>query len=75
MNPLQILKMAMGKMNPQQIINTLFNKSTNPMLTNLQKMAQNGDTQGVENFARNFFKEQGRDFDKEFSQFMGNMKK
>ena len=75
MNPMQLLKMAIGKMSPQQIINTLFSKNNNPMMNNLKEMAQNGDKQGVENFARNLFKEQGRDFDKEFSEFMGKMGK
>lgn len=75
MNPMQILKMAMGKMTPQQIINTLFTKNNNPMMTNLKKMADEGNSQGVETFARNLFKEQGRDFDKEFQEFMGQFKK
>ena len=32
------------------------------------------DTQGIEEFARNYYKEQGKDFDKEFSEFMDNFK-
>lgn len=74
-NPLQTIKNAMAVLNPQQLVNNLFAKQNNPMLNNLREMAQKGDTQGVETFARNLFKEQGRDFDKEFSQFMGNFKK
>lgn len=75
MNPMQILKMAMGKMTPDQIVNVLFSKNNNPMMKNLKEMAQNGDNQGVENFARNICKEKGIDFDKEFSKFMGNFQK
>jgi hypothetical protein len=45
------------------------------MINNLIGMAKNGDTQGVENFARNLFNERGRDFDKEFAEFMNNMKR
>ena len=37
------------------------------------KSAQNGDTKQIEEFARNMFKEQGRDFDTEFKQFMQNL--
>lgn len=74
-NPLQAIKNAMSVLNPQQMVNNLFAKQNNPMLNNLKEMAQKGDKEGVENFARNLFKEQGRDFDKEFSQFMGNFKK
>lgn len=74
MNPIQILQGFLGKgMSPQQIIGQMMGKS-NPMITNLITMAKKGDTQGVETFARNMFKEKGRDFDKEFSEFRSNFK-
>ena len=38
------------------------------------KKAKEGDSKGVENFARNLFKEQGRDFDKEFAEFRKNFR-
>ncbi|MBQ7798735.1 MAG: hypothetical protein IJ371_06400 [Clostridia bacterium] len=46
----------------------------NPIFKEVITKAQNGDAQGVEQFARNLFKEQGRDFDKEFGEFMKNFK-
>ena len=46
----------------------------NPMITNLMNMMQTGDSKGVEDFARNIFKEKGRDFDKEFGEFKKNFK-
>lgn len=71
MNPIEIIKGFMSKgVNPQQIITNMINKDSNPMMQNLMKMAQNGNTQEVENFARNICKERGIDFDKEFSNFM-----
>ena len=42
----------------------------NPVFNNLISMADKGDTQGVETFARNVLKERGLDFDKE----MANMR-
>lgn len=48
--------------------------SNNPVMGNLIDMANKGDTKGLENFARNLFKEKGRDFDEEFSEFMHNFK-
>lgn len=55
--------------------NMILNKQiNNPILKEVISKAQNGDSKGVEEFARNLFKEQGRDFDKEFSQFMKNFK-
>lgn len=53
---------------------TVQNNNANPMFINLIKMAEEGDSKGVENFARNLFKEQGRDFDKEYSEFKKNFK-
>ena len=43
-------------------------------VNNLIQMAQKGQTKEVEEFAKNLFKEQGRDFDKEFAEFMKNFK-
>lgn len=62
--------------NPIQMFkNMILNKQiNNPILKEVISKAQNGDSKGVEEFARNLFKEQGRDFDKEFSQFMKNFK-
>lgn len=72
-SPIQMIKSLMGKgNNPQTIVQQMT--GNNPMLNNLMRMAQKGDSKGVESFARNLFKEQGRDFDKEFSQFMNNFK-
>lgn len=64
MNPLDMLKQFKGK-NPQEIAMQLIGNNNNPVINNLITMAKNGDSKGVENFARNIFKEQGRDFDAE----------
>lgn len=75
MNPLDMIKNFMsGGKNPQEIAMQMIGNNNNPVIQNLIKMAQNGDYQGVEEFARNFYKQQGRDFDKEFSQFMNNFR-
>ena len=62
-------------MNPREILANFMSKNQNPMFNNLINMAQKGDSKGVENFARNLFKERGRDFDKEFAEFMGKIKR
>ncbi|HIS12696.1 MAG TPA: hypothetical protein IAB40_06290 [Candidatus Onthocola stercoravium] len=70
-NPIEMIKGLMGKgESPQQMITNMISQNSNPMMQNLMKMAQNGNTQEVENFARNICKEKGIDFDKEFSNFM-----
>ena len=66
MNPYEILKAIK---NPQEYVLGMLGTNTNPMLKNLVEMARNGDTKGVENFARNLFKEQGQDFDEIMKNF------
>lgn len=65
-NPLDIIKMIK---NPQQFVMNMVKQNTNPMLNNLIQMAQKGDTKAIENFARNFFKEKGQDYDQIMSNF------
>lgn len=67
MNPIQVLSKFKGQ-SPQQIAMKLIGNTNNPVINNLVQMAKNGDRQGIENFARNVLKEQGRDFDKEYAQ-------
>lgn len=55
--------------NPQEFVLQSLSTNTNPMIKNLVEMAKNGDTQGIENFARNFFKENGQDYDQIMSMF------
>ncbi len=70
MNPIEMIKEFIGKgMNPQQILGNVMKNNSNPVFNNLIEKAKEGDSKGVENFARNLFKEQGRDFDKEFAEF------
>jgi hypothetical protein len=74
MNPIEILRGFMGKGgNPQELVMKAMGMSSgNPMISNLVNMAKQGNSQGVEQFARNYLKEKGMDFDKEFNSFMSN---
>ena len=57
-NPIQMLK------------NMIMNKQlNNPILKEVITKAQNGDSKGLETFARNLYKEQGKNFDEEFNNF------
>lgn len=70
MNPIELIKNYMTKgLTPKGIVKSIV--GNNPILSNLIDMAEKGDNQGVEQFARNMLKERGLDFDKE----MANMKK
>lgn len=73
MNPMQILQNFMGKGgNPQQLVQKAMANNTNPMIANLVNLAQTGNKEQIEQFARNYCKERNIDFDKEFNSFMSN---
>lgn len=72
MNPLNMIKGMMGNMNPKNMAMNMLKNNTNPIFNNLIDMANKGDTKGVENFARNYMKEQGRNYDEEFNKFINN---
>ena len=69
-NPLNRIKSFIKQQgNPKELLINFMQQNNNPMINNLIDMANKGNTKEVENFARNLYKEQGRDFDKEFIQF------
>lgn len=71
MNPIGIIKNFMQKgLNPEQMISNMISQNSNPIMQNLMQMAQKGNSKEVEDFARNICKERGIDFDREFSNFM-----
>lgn len=72
MNPGNLIKQYMLQgLTPQNILQRM--NIRNPILNNVVTMAKNGDTQGVENFARNICKQKGLDFDTEFSKFKNSI--
>ena len=75
---MEILKDFVGKGgNPQQLLQKAMGmtNNSNPMISNLVNLAQSGNKEQVEQFARNICKERGIDFDKEFNAFMSNFNK
>ena len=69
---LNILKSGNPQLVATQIIQQNF--SSDPMMQNLLKMAQNGDEQGLRQFATQFFSSQGRDFSSEMNSFLSTLK-
>ena len=68
-NQFQFMSMLKSFRSPKEAVINMIKSNNNPMLKNLVEMAEKGDTKGVENFARNFYAQQGRDFDQEFNNF------
>lgn len=67
MNKFEILKSMMTKgMTPKGLVMNMA--GNNPIIKNLIEMADKGDKQGIETFARNVLKERGISFDKEYEE-------
>ena len=72
-NPMEQLQSFIKQgVSPEHIVKRMLSK--NPGLQNIVYMAQSKNSKGIETFAKNMFKEQGRDFDKEFAEFMSYFK-
>ena len=69
MNPLNMIKGMMGISNPKDIVMKLLSQNNNHIFNNLIEMANKNDVKGLENFARNYMAERGKDFDQEFNNF------
>jgi hypothetical protein len=55
--------------NVRQMVMNMLKNNSNPIFANLIQLAEQNNTKELENFARNYYKEQGKDFDKEFEAF------
>ena len=60
-NPLEFIKAIK---NPREFVINYAKQNNNPMINNLIQMAEKKDTKGLEKFAKNFFEQQGMDFNK-----------
>lgn len=72
MNPIEMIRNAKS---PKDLAMQMIKNNSNPMISQLVQMINNGNSKGVEDFARNFLQEQGRSFDNEFANFMNNLKR
>ena len=70
-NPKQFINESRSGQNPQQLMLNFLEQQANinPMGQNLLNLARNNQTQDIEQFARNMFASNGRDFDSEFKKF------
>ena len=73
-NPMQFMNMLKGIKSPKDAVINMIKSNNNPMIKNLVEMAEKGQNDKIEEFARNLFREQKRDFDQEFGEFMKNFK-
>ena len=72
MNPINLFQIMRG--GPQHFLQQIMGNSqimSNPMMKNVVGMAQNGDTKGIEQMARNLCKEKGLNADEVMNQLKG----
>lgn len=73
-NPMGLMQLMKG--GPQQFLQQMMSNNqvmSNPMAKNAIGMAQQGDTKGIEQLARNLCKEKGLNADDVFNQFKRNI--
>ena len=73
-NPMQLINMLKGAKNPKEVVISMVKSNNNPMIKNLVEMAEKGQIEDLKNFGRNLYKDNGRNFDEEFDNFMNNFK-
>lgn len=67
----QLFNFLQSSGNPQEFVYNMVEErmGNNPLAMNILNLAKQNKTGEIEGIARNLFKEQGRDFDKEFNSF------
>lgn len=75
-DPNQLIEMIRNGQNPQQLMISILENQMKgtPMGDNLIYLARNGRSAEIEQVVRNLYSQQGRDFDKEFSEFKKMLK-
>lgn len=71
-NKLQQMTYIMKNYTPQQVLQQFV--KTNPMIGNLIKLNEN-NPKAIEEFVKNYCKEQGINFEQEFNEFIESAKK
>lgn len=75
LNPMQLL-MMLKQGNPQAVAQQIIqsNFSSDPTMMNLLQMAQNGNIQGLEQYARQVANNRGLDYDKEMNNLISTIR-
>lgn len=68
-NPMQLINMIKGGLNPQQLLMNVLNQQSNnnPILQNAMNMANNGNVSGLEMIAKNLASQRGINFEESTS--------
>ena len=72
MDQKMMLQQIMKAPNKMRMVENLINQ--NPQLKGVWELFKTGDVKSLESQVKEMFRNNGRDFDKEFSEFMSNFK-
>lgn len=75
LNPLQMISLLKSG-NPQQLAEQIVKENfpNDPMVQNLIQMARQGNNQGIQQFAQNYFSKQGKDLNQEMNNLFNMLK-
>lgn len=73
-NPMQFMNMLKGIKSPKDAVINMIKSNNNPMVKNLVEMAEKGQIEELKTFARNLYKDSGRNFDEEYNSFIEKIK-
>lgn len=75
LSPIELFQL-LKKGNPKQVAMQLIqnNFSNDPLAQNLLSMGLSNDQKGLEQFATNFFNQQGKDFQTELNAFINEIR-
>lgn len=74
-NPMQMISMLRSN-NPQQVARQIIqqNFAGDPVMQNLLQMAESGNQQGIQQFAKQFFSSHGTNLETEMNNLMSALK-
>lgn len=74
-NPTQMISMLKTN-DPQTVVRQIIQQgySNDPLILNLIQMAESGNQQGIQQFAKQFFSSHGTDLDSEMNKLMSTLK-
>lgn len=75
-NPMQLVQLIKSGQNPQQLLTGILQQqgNDNPIVQNAMGLAQNGNTQALQQIARNLAAQRGLNFDQEFNNFKNSLR-
>lgn len=73
-NPMQLIQLIKGGMNPQQLLASILQNNTNPIIQNAVNLAQNGNMPALEQLARNLAQQRGLNYDEQLAKLKNSLR-